>query len=245
MPTAVSPTPTGCAETNGSIEKGVVATALLDKPMRYNVYLPPCYTAETEQRYPVLFLLHGQNFDEQQWLRIGAASAADRLIAAGEVPPFIIVMPFDYSYKQPTQYRFEEVFLDLLIPQIDRAYRTISDAPHRAIGGLSRGGAWAIHLGIRHPDLFGAVGAHSPAIFYSDMDTMPVRLRDANKEHFPRIFIDIGDHDSEYETARPFAELLNEMNIPHEWHEYVGFHDEKYWSAHVEEYLRWYAGGWQ
>jgi enterochelin esterase-like enzyme len=51
--------------------------------------------------------------------------------------------------------------------------------------------------------------------------------------------------DSEYDSALSFAQLLDEMNIPHEWHAYIGFHEEKYWSAHVEEYLRWYAEGWK
>ena len=115
--------------------------------MRYNVYLPPCYQIAQSQHYPVLYLLHGQNADEGQWLRIGAASALDRLIASGDSVPFIIVMPFDYSFKQPTEYGFEEAFIQLLIPQIEITYRTLKTASQRAIGGLSRGGAWAIRTG--------------------------------------------------------------------------------------------------
>lgn len=240
-----SPSPGGCSETSGTINSGVIETKLLDKPMRYNVYLPPCYAAETDKRYPVLYLLHGQNYDEQQWIRIGAISTAERLTRAGELPRLIIVMPYDYSFKQPTEYNFEQVFIETLLPLIDQTYRTQAQSAARAIGGLSRGGAWAIHLGIRHPDLFGALGAHSPAVFYSDMETMRLRLRDADPDHFPRIFIDAGIYNSEYKTALPFADLLDEMNIPHEWHAYVGFHDEEYWSAHVEEYLRWYAAEWK
>ncbi len=244
-PAPSTPTPPGCTETAGQVEKDVIETDLLTKPLRYNVYLPPCYSAETGRRYPVLYLLHGQNFDEQQWLRIGAASAADELIQRREMPAFIIVFPYDHSFKQPTEYRFEEALLTLLIPQIDANYRTRPEASQRAIGGLSRGGAWAIRLGTRHPDVFGAIGGHSPAIFYSDMDTLPVRLRDADKDNFPRIFLDAGDKDVEYANIVQFEAFLNQMNIPHEWHSYLGFHDEKYWSAHVEEYLRWYADGWQ
>jgi enterochelin esterase-like enzyme len=241
------PTPSEvvCAEPSGAIKTGVIETPLLPKPMRYNLYLPPCYSSETGRRYPVLYLLHGQNFDEGQWIRLGATSSADRLIGAGEIPPLIIVMPYDYSYKQPTEYNFEQVFLEILLPQIDQAYRTRAQAEARAVGGLSRGGAWAIHFGIRHPDLFGALGAHSPAVFYSDMDTMRLRLRDVDLNHFPRIFVDVGIDDTEYATALPFVNLLDEMNLPHEWHAYVGFHDEQYWSAHVEEYLRWYAAAWK
>jgi len=244
MPETTS-TPQGCRETTGLIDKGVITTKLLDKPMRYNVYLPPCYSTAQPKRYPVLYLLHGQNYDESQWLRLGAASALDRLIASQAVPSFIIVMPFDYSYKQPTEYGFEEAFIQLLIPQIDLTYRTFKDASQRAVGGLSRGGAWAIRLGTRYPELFGAIGGHSPSIFYVDMDTLAVRMFSIPSDQLPRIWLDAGDSDSEYETVTSFEKFLTQNNIPHEWHGYIGWHDEAYWSAHVEEYLRWYAEEWK
>lgn len=239
-----TPTAAGCNETSGSVENGVIKTSLLDKPMTYNVYLPPCYTFDKGKRYPVLYLLHGQNYDESQWIRLGATSSMERLIAAGELPPFIIVMPFDYSYKQPSEYNFEQVFVQLLIPQIDRTYRTLVDAPHRAVGGLSRGGAWAIRLGTRHPELFGAIGGHSAAIFYVDEQTLSGRLLKIPASQMPRLWLDMGDSDSEVAVIKPFEQFLTENNIPHELHIYVGWHDEKYWSAHVAEYLRWYAANW-
>lgn len=231
-----------CAETSGRLETGVIETELLDKPMRYTVYLPPCY--DFGENFPALYLLHGQNYAEDQWIRIGAVETADRLIRSGESPPFLIIFPYDYSFKQPTQYNFAQVFLEMLLPRIETDYRARPEAAFRAIGGLSRGGAWAIHLGARNPEIFGAMGAHSPAVFFSDMTTLRLRLSEANRETFPRVYIDVGLQDSEYNSARSFARLLNEMNIPHQWHEYLGFHEEKYWSAHVEEYLRWYAEGW-
>jgi enterochelin esterase-like enzyme len=242
---ATLPPAPACQSKPGQLVKGAIDTALLDKPMTYTVYLPPCYDEETSRRYPVLYLLHGQNFTEDQWLRLGVPLAADRLTEAGEVPPFIIVFPYDYSYKQPKEYRFEEVFLDLLIPQIDKTFRTRPDPAHRAIGGLSRGGAWALRLGIHHPDVFGAIGAHSPAIFHTDTNSLPLIVRDIPAEQLPRIFIDIGDSDSEFELVERLKNFLNDNNIPHEWHKYIGFHDEKYWAAHAEEYLRWYAAGWE
>jgi enterochelin esterase-like enzyme len=244
-PPKMTSTPAGCRETTGVIEKGVITTALLDKPMPYNVYLPPCYRDAQPQRYPVLYLLHGQNYDEGQWLRLGIASTLDRLIISGEILPFIAVLPFDYSFKQPTEYKFEEAFTQLLIPQIDMTYRTFTTVSRRAIGGLSRGGAWAIRLGTRHPELFGAIGGHSPAIFYADMQTLPMRLLKIPSDQMPRIWLDAGDSDSEYETVTSFEQFLSKHNIPHEWHGYVGWHNETYWSAHVEEYLRWYAEEWK
>ncbi len=242
---ALTPTPEACRETQGSLDRSEIQTPLLNKPMRYVVYRPPCYAANANQRYPVLYLLHGQNYDESQWLRLGVPASLDRLITSGELPPFLVVLPFDYSFKQPSEYKFEQVFIQLLIPQIDQDYRTRSEAAGRAIGGLSRGGAWAIRLGIRHPALFSAIGGHSPAIFYADMDSLPTRLQAVPEDQRPRLWLDAGDKDSEYQTVQTFEKALNELGLPHEWHSYLGWHEEAYWSAHVAEYLRWYAAEWK
>ena len=161
------------------------------------------------------------------------------------MPPFIIVFPYDYSHQQPSDYHFEDVFIQLLVPHIDLTYRTLPDPTHRAVGGLSRGGAWALHLGIHHPDVFGIIGAHSPAIFYVDCYSLPPILLDIPSEKLPRIFIDIGDADGGKKVVEPFETFLAAHTIPHEWHQYVGDHEGKYWSAHVEEYLRWYAQDWR
>jgi enterochelin esterase-like enzyme len=198
-----------------------------------------------DQRYPVLYLLHGQNFDENQWLHIGATDVADHLILAGDTPPFIIVMPYDPSWKQPTEYGFADALTVELIPYVDAHYRTIADRAHRAVGGLSRGAGWAIHFGLTRPDLFGALGAHSPVVFLTDSPHLSEWLKAIPPDSLPRIFLDIGDNDRGLGTALELEDILNEQNIPHEWHLFQGYHEEAYWRAHVEEYLRWYAAGWR
>ena len=60
--------------------------------MPYRVYLPPGYTEGT-RHYPSLYLLHGMGGSDREWQDLGIASAADRLIAAGQIAPLIIVMP--------------------------------------------------------------------------------------------------------------------------------------------------------
>ena len=234
-----------CSSTNGTMENKAIYTDWIDKPMRYIVYLPPCYFFDENKRYPVLYMMHGQGFSEDQWIRIGAAVAADQLITAGSVPPFIMVFPFDYSIKPPTQYKFEDVIIYKLVPTIDQDYRTIADAEHRAIGGLSRGGAWAFHIGAKHPELFGAIGGHSPVVFYADDKSLQRNLLALPAGRTPRIWLDSGNNDSDYLLILSLEDFLSKNNIVHEWHSYVGWHDEKYWSAHVTEYLSWYAQAWK
>jgi len=212
--------------------------------LRFLVYLPPCYRQDADRVYPVLYLFHGQTFHEDQWARIGAPAAADRLIAAGEVPPFIIVMPYDKSSAQPSADPFDEAFTAELMPYVEGVFRTCKDRDCRAVGGLSRGGGWSIHFGLTRPDLFSAVGGHSPAIFDEEGSRLRRLLDAIPPGQMPRWFLDVGEDDRLVGSSRSFEQSLTEREIPHDWRLYTGFHNEAYWSKHVEEYLRWYAQGW-
>lgn len=247
-----SPTPTAtpdsppCLQQGGSIIHGSLATKLLRTPLVYRVYLPPCYHDFLDQRYPVLYLIHGQGFTDEQWDRIGADEAADQLIAAGEISPLIIVMPYERYGGQPTESGFAQALVEVLVPHIDATYRTRPTAQARAVGGLSRGGGWAIHFGLVYWEIFGALGAHSPAVFHTDAQSMRTLLDAIPPDAMPRIFIDIGDRDRPeiLRSAIWFEQLLNEKDIPHEWHLFSGYHNEAYWTEHMPLYLRWYARGW-
>jgi enterochelin esterase-like enzyme len=120
----------------------------------------------------------------------------------------------------------------------------MADRDHRAIGGLSRGAGWALRLGLQRWDLFGTLGLHSLAVFADDRPFLKDWLEPIPTESWPRIFLDMGDNDSELGFNLQVVELLTETGIPHEWHLYPGAHDEQYWSTHVEEYIRWYAEDW-
>jgi enterochelin esterase-like enzyme len=243
-PIPATPTP-ACTETTGQVLAASLSTDLLpDKKLPYRVYLPPCYAADKGARYPVLYLLHGQTYTEDQWIRLGAVKNADRLIASRQVVPFLIVLPYDKSWRQPDEDNFGKALVEELIPAIDAAYRTRPERQFRAIGGLSRGGAWAIHLGLTDYPLFGAIGAHSPAVFWRDGIHLAGWLNDIPDDSLPRMFVDIGDNDKGIDGVITLEDLLTKRGVEHEYYLFKGFHDETYWSAHVEEYLRWYAGGW-
>ncbi len=236
-------TPLGCLSRPGRVEQGAVNET--SPPQEYLVYLPPCYDEKPDLRYPVLYLLHGQTYTNDQWLRLGVVTAADKLILGNETRPFIIVLPDDRYWNVPAGPGFGQRLVDNLIPYIDGHYRTLPDRHYRALGGMSRGAGWTLRLGLQRWDLFGALGLHSLAAFGEDRPFLEDYLEQVPPESWPRIFLDMGDRDSELGFNRQFEALLTQMGIPHEWHLYPGLHDESYWSAHVEEYLRWYAQGWQ
>lgn len=243
----LTPTLTECMKAGGRIDVNEFNTTLLPDPLVYRIYLPPCYDEQLDRSYPVLYLIHGQSSSDTQWDRIGAPEIADRLIASGEAAPFIIVMPRDRIWKEPTEDNFGLAVEQSLIPWVDEHYRTMPDRVHRAIGGLSRGGAWAIHLGLSHPELFSAMGAHSGFVFHSDVQQVHEWLNQIIIGMAPRIFMDVANEDRP-EIAKSAAfleELLTQFNIPHEWYMYVGYHVEAYWQSHVEDYLRWYIKEWK
>ena len=150
------------------------------------VYLPPDYDA-SGARYPVLYLQHGGGEDETGWIRQGKANfILDNLIAAGSTKPMIIVMANGYASRagyivpdltgrpfgspefikvmQERMGAFEDDMTQVLIPFIDRTFRTLADRDHRAMAGLSMGGMQTFQVTFDHLDLFSYIGGFSGAL---------------------------------------------------------------------------------
>ena len=241
LPTSTS-TPLACLKAPGRVEKGSISST--NPPQEFRIYLPPCYDEKTDQRYPVLYLLHGQTYTDDQWVRLGAANIADQLILSGESIPFIVVFPDDRYWNLPPGPGFGQRLVEQLIPYIDSTYRTFPDREHRAIGGLSRGAGWALRLGLTRWHLFGSIGLHSLAVLQKDASEIRDWLAEIPHASRPRVFMDVGDNDPELMMASQVESQFNDVRLAHEWYLYSGAHTEEYWSAHVDEYIRWYAEGW-
>ena len=235
-------TPLACLANPGHLEEGKLDST--KPPQEFRIYLPPCYDEKTDQRYPVLYLLHGQTYTDDQWIRLGAVKVIDTLIKSGKSIPFMIVFPDDHYWNLPPGPGFGHRLVEELVPYIDNTYRTLPDRNHRAIGGMSRGAGWALRLGLTRWDLFGTIGLHSLAVLQKDASQVKSWLADIPPAARPRIFMDIGDNDQELEMAQVVETEFNNAGLTHEWHLYGGAHTEEYWSAHVEEYIQWYAEGW-
>ncbi len=90
---------------------------------------------------------------------------ADELIIKNKIPPLIIIMPNDPDWRQPGDSPFGHMLVEELIPHIDETYPTRTERQYRAIGGLSRGASWALHLGLTEWKLFSRIGTHSLPVF--------------------------------------------------------------------------------
>lgn len=242
LPTVTATLPV-CEETIGKVKQQQFESAALGEPFTFTVYTPPCYQFNGQGDYPVLYMLHGQTSTDAQWVDLGLTDAADRLIASGELPPFLIVMPFEKDNLQhPFTTGFEEALPDELLPWIDANYATCPERQCRFIGGLSRGGSWALRFGLSRWELFSAIGGHSIPVFTGDPGHLPQWVAEIEPGKLPRIWIDIGESDPYRQPAEELDELLTKMKIAHEWRLRPGNHNDEYWNSHVEEYLRWYFG---
>ncbi len=242
-PIPPTPTPLTCLTQPGVIKRDVISYT--NPPQEFLIYFPPCYQELDDTSYPVLYLLHGQTYTQDQWVRLGVPNIADQLIHSGETVSFMIVFPDDRYWNLQAGAGFGDRFINDLIPYVDKNYRTIAEGDYRSLGGLSRGGGWVVELGFEYPELFGSLGLHSPAIFKDNAPYLEKIINNIPEENRPRLWLDVGDADRELVSILVFEEMLARNNYIHEYYFYTGDHTEDYWGAHVEEYLRWYAQAWQ
>jgi S-formylglutathione hydrolase FrmB len=143
-----------------------LSTPALRQPTHVRVLVPEGYEAG-QDRYPVLYLLHGALADYRSWTDAGDAEA----ITDGA--PLIVVMPDGGQGGWYTNWlnrgaggppEWERFHIEQLIPWIDDHYRTVAARDGRAIAGLSMGGFGAMSYAGRHPDLFEWAGSFSGAV---------------------------------------------------------------------------------
>lgn len=235
----LTPTPP-CPESQGTVSREELQSQARDgQTMPFRLYLPPCYATFTWQRYPVLYLIHGVNMNEDTWIDLGVADTADSLITQGQAPPFIIVMP-----RAPDDIRFTESVAFDLVPAMDAGYRTLPDRYYRALGGMSRGAGWTVRIGFQYPHLFGSLGLHSLAIMLADENKVVGWLNKLPDDKLPRIYMDIGKSDPLLNSATWLDQALTARFVTHEWRLNPGRHELQYWRSHLLEYLQWYTAAW-
>jgi predicted peptidase len=145
------------------------------RKMKYNIVLPTRYE-QTNDRYPVLYLLHGYSSNYTAWARM-------RVPEYARAYDLIVVMPdagnswyVNWAKSEDGQKnRWEDAIIKDLIGHVDATYRTIGRREGRAINGLSMGGYGGLMLGLRHPDLFCSIGSHSGAVAF--VKTMGERMK--------------------------------------------------------------------
>jgi enterochelin esterase-like enzyme len=243
-----SPSPTQvCTDVAGQIEEITYSGYIVEGEVPVRVYLPPCYGI-TKDRYPTLYVLHGYPMDELHWISLGVIEAAENGFAVENWEPFLIVMP---RIPDPLNTRsdggpgsYEEEFLLGLLPSIEQAYRTLGSAKDRAIAGVSRGGVWALEIGLRNANVFNTVAALSPALHVNNPRPAynPFNLI-RNTEQLPEnIFLSAAKDEGGFRTkTEELSQLMDDFGIAHTYLLTAGLHEDATWEGIMEDLLRFIA----
>ncbi|MFC3693070.1 alpha/beta hydrolase [Chenggangzhangella methanolivorans] len=163
------------AHAGGLVTREAIAPSkALGKPIRFSLYRP-AEAPPPGARWPVLYLLHGGGPGEADWLDAGRlADTMDRAIAAGDMPPTVVVMPQagdSWYVDNPDSGGaglMETALTRDLVRAIDKALPTAACRQGRAVAGLSTGGYGALLYALDKPKQYGAAislsGSISPPI---------------------------------------------------------------------------------
>ena len=249
---------------HGSVRTEWYYSRTTGETRRVFVYTPPGYD-HSGVRYPVLYLQHGYGEDESGWSDQGHENfILDNLIAGHKAKPMIVVNengqpgprfqppgpvragekppPVDNlaRYFMEDRYAtFDKIVSNDLISYIDANFRTVPDRRHRAIAGLSMGGAQALRIGLGHLDEFAYVGSFSPAIYISDIAkdydgelANPAKLN----RQLRLLWIGIGSDDFLFAPVRQSHETLEKAGIKHVWVETTGAHVWTVWRKYLADF---------
>jgi S-formylglutathione hydrolase FrmB len=244
------------------VETVQLESRLVGKTLEYSVVLPPNYALITSRKkhYPVLYLLHGWNGNPQGW------TTETKLTEYAARYRLIIVLPEGDNgwYTDSATVaadKYESYILQELIPDVESRFRATRNRGGRAIAGLSMGGYGALKFGLKRPDLFVFVASMSGALdapARTDDDSImrtfgaadnPTRtdndlfklvdsLPDEKVAALPYLYLNCGTEDPWLKVNRRLAGIFSERKIAHEYREFPGGHDWKYWDSQLPEILK-------
>ncbi len=228
-----------------SIDSSSYTSAALHGAGSFLVYLPPGY-ASTVARYPVIYLLHGDEQTDESFLQIGLQDTLDRLIARHAIPPTIAVMiqggPGTNNWLNHGAAGYESYVLEVQ-RLIDRMLPTNPTRAARAIAGYSMGGYGAMHLALAHPQTFSTV--ESWLGFFNGLDGQLHADRSTIAQLGLRTYLygAASDHIADPAENAPFAAALRVDGADAHSAVYAGEHDFETLEAHLEHMLEFAGRG--
>jgi enterochelin esterase-like enzyme len=205
------------------------------------IYTPPGYSKNN--KYPVLYLLHGIGGDEYEWLKGGQPQVIlDNLYAENKIEPMLVVMPNGRAMKDDRVVgnifdkdkveafaTFEKDLLNDLIPFIEKTFPVYADRENRAIAGLSMGGGQSLNFGLGNLDKFAWIGSFSAAPNTKSPELLLPDPNDA-KKNLKLLWISCGDSDGLITVSLRTHKYLTANDVPHIFYIEPGVHDFKVWK---------------
>ena len=207
---------------------------------------------------PVIVLLHGVYGSHWSWaLNAGAHVSLQEMMDDSMIAPFVLVMPSDGLWGDGSAYVKQdeadyEAWVAQELPALVRGeVACVDDDSQYFVSGLSMGGWGALWLGIRNPDVFSGISAHSAITSLTEMkqfveedwsawiDKNPVHsiveLLKMNKDRMPPMRFDCGTSDPLLEGNRQLNTYLKASGRDFIYEEFEGGHEWPYWETHVKQ----------
>lgn len=238
----------------GNIDYVWYDSRILGGNRRMAVYTPYGYDQKKTARYPVLYLLHGEEGDEESWLSAGrVAVILDNLIDTGKAVPMIVVMPNGNVGEQASKSlglskiegsltkgygatAFESSLAGEIVPFIESHYRALPQKEYRAVGGLSSGGRQAFNVAYMYAGRFDYVCPMSFALEdTADLRTYLLRIKQSGVKLF---WMGCGSADDGALASSQYVhDMMNDIHLFHTFYKNSGGHDWKSWRLYLNNFL--------
>lgn len=240
---------------HGAVSAVEYYSTALGRFRRMHVYTPPGYETSRET-YPIFYLLHGASDSDDSWTSEGRANfILDNLIAARKVKPMVVIMPAGHTGEffggrppagpagsPPPRDEFFEDFVTDIMPYAEKRYRVRADRAHRAIAGLSMGGAQTMNIAFSRLNDFAYIGVFSsgilgrtdPSVWENNHQAM---LDNAGlKKGLKLIWFSTGSEDRLITNSKSTVELLKKHGFDVVFQDSPGGHTWINWRNYLTEF---------
>jgi enterochelin esterase-like enzyme len=207
----------------------------------YGVILPPGYDQNPQQRYPVIFLLHGGHDDARAYVdKYALLNVLYELYKHKKLPPSIVITPdgndnrgssplYDPEYFDGTNGKVGTLIGSELVQVVKSRYRTLEAPQFWALGGLSSGGWGALNIGLRYLNNFHIFFSHSG--YFTDNSGAENSPQQIVQKLSPqdraklRVYLDAGLNDTNLlASTKQFHQTLNNLKIANVFYSFPGGH---------------------
>lgn len=221
-------------------------STVLNRWRQFYIYTPAGYDENVNEKYPVLYILHGGGEDERGWATQGKTDLIlDNLIADKKAKPMLVVMP-DGNINMPgfgenNLKMFEAELKQCIIPFVDKNFRTKTDSQNRALAGLSMGGIQTLYAGLNNTNLFSYLGVFSSGWIVPMQNNLAESQYEFMKNNADMINNNLklfwismgGQEDIAYNNCKVMLAKFDEMKINYVYSEYPGGHTWPVWRNNL------------
>jgi len=207
----------------------VTETFEYDGGRQVTVYVPP------DRPEAVVFAGDGQLIS--QWGGYLEAADVPSTMIVGvyrtdDEDEMVRIKEYSPSFNEARFAAHESFFVEDVRPWVGSRFGVVMPAERTAVCGVSASAELSLAMGLRHPDIYGAVFSASPGAGYQPPSVMPSPL--------PRTYLVAGTQEPFFlENATRWADALRDAGADVMMTERVGGHGDPFWQAEFPLMVAW------